>query len=51
MEKNKNGKIIRPSCLKDLTQTINGILGFYEEDKLKTYRVSFVLTNCLNQDA
>lgn len=50
VQKIKNGKTTTPPCFKGLTQTINGILYFFEEEKLGS-GIAFVLTNRLNQDA
>lgn len=40
----------KPPCFKGITQTINGILNFFEEEKSNNNEVSFILTNRLNQD-
>lgn len=49
LKKIKNGKISQPPCFKGFSQSIKGILQFFEEEKSND--VSFILTNRLNQDA
>jgi len=51
LQKNKKCKITKPPCFKGNTQTITGILSFFEEAKSINNEVSFILTNRLNQDA
>jgi hypothetical protein len=48
-KKNKNGIILQPPCFKGFSQSIKGILQFFEGEKSND--VSFILTNRLNQDA
>lgn len=48
MYKLKAGKLTQPPCIKGFTQTINGVLQFFEEGK--AYNIVFLLTNRLNQD-
>lgn len=50
VQKIKNEKTTTPPCFKGLTQTINGIIFFFEEEKSGS-GLTFVLTNRLNQDA
>lgn len=49
LKKIKNGKISQPPCFKGFTQTINGILQFFEEEK--SNNIAFLMTNKLNQDS
>lgn len=44
----KKEKITRPPCFNGFTQTINGVLYFFEDEK--KHNISFLLTNRLNQD-
>lgn len=44
----KKGKTTRPPCFNGFTQTINGVLQFFEHEKKDN--ISFLLTNRLNQD-
>lgn len=46
---NNKGKLTRPPCFSGFTQTINGILSFFD-DELKN-DIQFLFTNRLNQDA
>lgn len=48
LQKYRKGKLTRPLCFNGFTQTINGILLLFEEEKL--HRMSFLITNRLNQD-
>jgi hypothetical protein len=41
-------KITRPPCFNGFTQTINGVLQFFADEK--KHNISFLLTNRLNQD-
>ncbi|KAL4121023.1 hypothetical protein QTP88_013608 [Uroleucon formosanum] len=50
LQKNKKGKMTKSPCFKGITQTINGILSFFEDEKSNNNEVSFILTNRLNQD-
>uniref|UniRef100_A0A2S2NPA0 Transposable element P transposase n=1 Tax=Schizaphis graminum TaxID=13262 RepID=A0A2S2NPA0_SCHGA len=44
----KKEKITRPPCFNGFTQTINGVLQFFEDEK--KHNISFLFTNRLNQD-
>ncbi|CAI6369764.1 unnamed protein product [Macrosiphum euphorbiae] len=48
MHKYKKGKMSRPPCFNGITQTINGILNLFEEEKQNG--ILFLLTNRFNQD-
>jgi len=48
LKKIKNGKISQPPCFKGFTQTINGVLQFFEGEK--SNEILFLMTNRLNQD-
>lgn len=48
LKKIKNGKISQPPSFKGFTQTINGILQFFEGKK--SNEIIFVMTNRLNQN-
>lgn len=43
------GKETRPPCFNGFTQTINGVLCFFDEE-LKNNGITFLITNRLNQD-
>lgn len=48
LQKLKKGKLTQPPCFKGFTQTINGVLQFFEEEK--SNNIVFLMTNRLNQD-
>ncbi|KAL4132673.1 hypothetical protein QTP88_009791 [Uroleucon formosanum] len=48
LQKLKRGKLTQPPCLKGFTQTINGVLQFFEAEKSND--IVFLMTNRLNQD-
>lgn len=48
LKKLKNGKLTQPPCFKGFTQTINGVLQFFEEEKAND--IVFLMTYRLNQD-
>ncbi|KAL4153780.1 hypothetical protein QTP88_001613 [Uroleucon formosanum] len=48
LQKLKKGKLSQPPCFKGFTQTINGVLQFFEAEKSND--IVFLMTNRLNQD-
>lgn len=48
LQKLRKGKLSQPPCFKGFTQTINGVLQFFKEDKSND--IVFLMTNRLNQD-
>ena len=48
LQKLKKGKLTQPPCFKGFTQTINGVLQFFEAEKSND--IVFLMTNRLNQD-
>lgn len=47
---NIKGKVTRPPCFSGFTQTINGVLSFFDNES-KHNNIQFLFTNRLNQDA
>lgn len=46
---NGKGKVTRPPCFSGFTQTINGVLSFFDDEK-NNNNIQFLFTNRLNQD-
>ncbi|KAL4090756.1 hypothetical protein QTP88_025533 [Uroleucon formosanum] len=46
---NSKGKVNRPQCFSGFTQTINGVLSFFNDEK-NNNNIQFLFTNRLNQD-